>query len=145
MQNTVTAFSDSEFIFQRSESNAPFIPIAYLGARSYGDAQLESATTGETLDFQQQGVSGAAGVPFLLSDRDALIVGGYVSSNRFETSNIDDEDFRVSTVGLPIGWFRQVNEQWQTAAFVMPLGHKSTQRNSDWSIQTMAGAFARYT
>ena len=30
----------SDIEFQRSGSNAPFIPFAYLGARRYGDARL---------------------------------------------------------------------------------------------------------
>ncbi|WOJ98256.1 DUF6268 family outer membrane beta-barrel protein [Congregibacter brevis] len=145
VQDTVTAFDNSEFIFQRSVSNAPFIPIAYLGARSYGEAQIENALTKKTLDFTQQGASAGTGVPFLISERDAVVVGAYLSSNRFESDSDETEDFRVDTVGLPLGWFRQVNNEWQAAAFVMPLGHRSTQESSDWTLQTMGGVFARYT
>jgi hypothetical protein len=145
IQDTVAAFDNSDFVFQRSGSNVPFIPIAYLGARSYGEPQVENTLTGETLDFRQQGASAAGGIPFLLSSHDALVLGGYVSSHSFETNDSRSEDFRVDTVGLPVGWFRQVNPQWQAAAFVMPLGHRSTQQRSDWTLQTMAGVFARYT
>ncbi|WP_439101388.1 DUF6268 family outer membrane beta-barrel protein [Congregibacter sp.] len=145
VQDTVTDFENSEFIFPRSNSNAPFIPIAFLGARSYSEAQIESAPRNQTLDFTQQGASAGAGVPFVVGKRDAVVVGGYLSSNRFETENDETEDFRVDTVGMPVGWFRQVNAEWQAAAFVMPLGHRSTQENSNWTLQTMGGVFARYT
>ncbi|MDA8962353.1 hypothetical protein N9H37_03260, partial [Congregibacter sp.] len=145
VQDTVSAFESSDFVFQRGGSNAPFIPIAYLSARTYGEARIDNALTGETLEFQQQGASAATGIPVLLSSRDALVIGGYLSSNRFATSDGSVDDFRVDTVGLPLGWFGQVNPQWQAAAFIMPLGHQSTQRGSHWSLQTMAGAFARYT
>ncbi|WP_202962363.1 DUF6268 family outer membrane beta-barrel protein [Congregibacter litoralis] len=145
MQDTVTAFENSEIVFQRSSSNAPFIPIAYTSARSYGEATVDSALTGQALNFEQQGASAAAGVPFLVSERDAVIVGAYLSSNRFKTDNEQIDDFRVDSVGLPIGWFRQVNPQWQAAAFVMPVGHRSTQQDSNWTLQTMGGVFARYT
>lgn len=145
VQDTVSAFESSDFVFQRGGSNVPFIPIAYLGARSYGEAQIENTLTGETLNFEQQGASAATGVPFLVGKRDAVVFGAYLSSNRFETSDNSVGDFRVDTVGLPIGWARQINPQWQAAAFVMPLGHRSTQQSSDWTLQTMGGVFARYT
>ncbi|WOJ95081.1 hypothetical protein R0135_07885 [Congregibacter variabilis] len=145
VQDTVSAFENSDIVFQRGASNAPFIPIAYLSARSYGEAQIENTATGATLEFEQQGASAATGVPFLLGSRDALVFGAYLSSNRFETSDDSVDDFRVDTVGVPLGWFRQVNPQWQAAAFVMPLGHRSTQQSSEWTLQTMAGVFTRYT
>ncbi|EED33980.1 hypothetical protein NOR53_1437 [gamma proteobacterium NOR5-3] len=145
VQDKVTAFENSDFIFQRGVSNAPFIPIAYLGVRSYGEAQIDNTLTGRTLEYEQQAASAATGVPFLLGKRDAVVVGGYLSSSRFETRDEAIGDFRVDTVGLPVGWARQVNPQWQAAAFVMPLGHRSTQQDSDWTVQTMGGVFARYT
>jgi hypothetical protein len=145
VQKTVEDFADSEFVFPRSGSNAPFLPIAYASVRSYGEAKIEDTLTGETLEYSQQGASAAAGVPFLMNDSNALVLGGYLSSNHFDTNSAEIEDLRVDTVGLPLGWFKQVNPQWQIAGFVMPLGHRSTQRDSDWALQTMGGLFARYT
>ena len=84
VQDTVSAFENSDFVFQRGGSNIPFIPIAYLGARTYGEAQIENTLTGQTLNFEQQGASAATGVPFLLGKRDAVVFGAYLGSNRFE-------------------------------------------------------------
>ncbi len=145
VQNTVDAFANSEFVFPRSGSNAPFMPIAYASARGYGEAQIQDNLTGRTLDFSQQGLSMAAGAPLLLDQRSALVLGGYLSSNRFASDNPLLDDFRVDSVGLPLGWLRQVNSAWQVAGFVMPVGHRSTQQGSDWTLQTMGGVFARYT
>jgi hypothetical protein len=143
--DSVRAFADSDIVFERSDSNAPYFPIASFNTRSYGAATVTIEGGDTDLDFRQSAVSGFAALPQLVSRRDALITGAWVSSSRFDTSDAQIGDFRVDTLGLPLGWFRQVNPQWQAAAFVMPLGHRSTQGESDWTLQTMGGVFTRYT
>lgn len=145
VQDSVSAFAESDIVFQRSGSNAPFFPIAYTGGNSYAEAQIINESTGETLEFSQQTAAAGGAAPFLLNKRDALFTGAYLSTQRFETSNDVIDDFRVDTVGIPLGFFRQVNPEWQAAAFVMPLGHRSNQAGSDWTLQTMGGVFTRYT
>jgi hypothetical protein len=142
---TVKAFAESDIVFKRSGSNAPYFPVAQLTGYGYGDASIALGSTDRSVEFRQSGVSAFAMLPQLMSKRDALITGAYVSSRRFDTDNGLIDDFRVDTLGLPLGWFRQVNAEWQAAAFVMPLGHRSTQDDSDWTLQTMGGAFTRYT
>jgi hypothetical protein len=145
IQNTVQDFQESDFVFQRSGSNAPFLPVSYLGSNYYGEAQINNEITGETLEYTQRSASAFAGLPFVIGKKDAWGIGAYLSNTRFDTRTGSlDDDFRVNTVGLPMGWFRQVNTNWQAAAFVMPMAHRSTQDTSDWTVQTMAGGFARY-
>jgi hypothetical protein len=43
---------------------------------------------------------------------------------------------------LPLGWIRQSTSDWQLAAFVAPLGHKTHQ--DSWYWETLGGVFARY-
>ncbi|MEM8563959.1 MAG: hypothetical protein AAGF57_17095 [Pseudomonadota bacterium] len=137
-------FEDSDIIFQRSQTNAPFIPLAFFGATAYGDAEVEGTRFGD-VDYSVSTVSQAAGLPILLSDRDALVVGEYVSWSEFDVDGAQNENFSVGSVGVPVGWLRQVNDAWQSVAFVMPLGHRDNLKGSDWSWQTLGGMFARYT
>ena len=145
MQDRIDAFRASDILFQRSDSNVPFMPIAFLNTSHYGEAQITNNTTGETVSFEQQGVSAMGGVPFLPTNRDMLVTGAYLSSNRFTSDDSQREDFRVDSVGVPLAWLRQVNPRWQAAAFVMPFAHRSTQDAGSWSLQTMGGVFGRYT
>lgn len=145
MQERIDAFRASDILFQRSDSNVPFMPIAFLNASTYSEAQVTNNTTGETVNFEQQGVSAMGGVPFLPTNRDMLVTGAYVSSTQFMSEDPERDDFRVDSIGVPLGWLRQVNPRWQAAAFVMPFGHRSTQDEGNWSLQTLGGVFGRYT
>jgi hypothetical protein len=145
VQDTVKAFADSDFVFQRSVSNAPFLPIAFLNATHYGESEVSDLGSEASLSFTQSSASAGGPLPFLLTSRDAAVFGAYLSTSRFSSQNTQREDFRVDTLGVPVAWLRQVNAQWQSAVFAMPLGHRSTQEGSGWSVQTMGGAFARYT
>ena len=143
VQRTINGFEDSDFEFQRSISNAPFPPLAFVGGSSYGDVEVESPD-GLELTYDVQRFSSMAAIPFLLGKRDALVAGAYVSLSEFDVKGDDLNDISVASIGLPIGWMRQQNPDWQLAAFVMPLGHDSDLENSDWTWQYLGGAFARY-
>ncbi len=144
MARQIEAFDQSEFIFERSGSAIPFPPLAFLGAGYYGDARVENAATGREVVYDLQSASQAAGLPLLLGERDALLLGEYVSWSRFRLQGEQSEDFEVTSIGFPMAWLRQVNDQWQAAAFVFPLGHDSSAPNAEWSWQYMGGVFARY-
>ncbi|TGD74368.1 hypothetical protein E4634_08490 [Mangrovimicrobium sediminis] len=143
IRSTIEAFQQSDIRFQRGITNAPFPPIAFLSATTYGDVEV-STTDGQELEYNVDRYSQMAGIPFLLGKRDALLVGEYVSWSRFDVSAGASEEFDVTSIGLPVGWFRQVNPDWQAAAFVMPLGHDSSLEGSGWTWQYLGGAFTRY-
>lgn len=145
IEKKINAFASSDIVFPRSVSNAPFLPLAVLSARSYGEAQVEFGDSGESIAYTQDGISAAGAVPFLASSRDLLIAGAYLNQVNFSTDEPLIDDFRVRSVGLPIGWLHQVDPQWQAAAFAMPLWHDNNQFDGARSDQLMAGAFARYT
>jgi hypothetical protein len=143
VQGLVNQFEQSDIVFQRSSSTVPFPPIAFLGARSYADAEVESGR-GDALKYDIDTVSQAAGLPILVTQKDALIIGEYLSWSDFDIKNEGTDSFDVVTVGLPLAWLRQQSDDWQLAAFVMPMGHHSSKDNSDWTWQYLGGAFARY-
>ncbi|QFU76859.1 hypothetical protein EY643_15040 [Halioglobus maricola] len=142
VQQTINAFESSDFRFQRGISHVPFPPIAFLTGTHYSDIEIE-AEGKDSLKYDVDRFSQMAAVPFLLGKRDAVFVGEYVSRSDFSFSDGRD-DVGVTSIGLPVGWIRQVNPEWQTAAFVMPLGHDSDMPGSDWDWQYLGGAFARY-
>ncbi len=144
IENMIEEFGESEFIFQRSSSHVPFLPVAYVGASHYGKTKVSSSSRGTSIEYNLDTVSQAAGVPWLVTDRDMIVVGEYLSWSRFDLKNGPKDHFNVATIGLPVGWLRQVNPRWQAAAFVMPMGHKANLDGSNWSWQTMGGVFARY-
>ncbi len=145
VERQIQAFEDSEFIFARGgASNVPFPPLAFIGASHYGNAKVEGLGTEGPIEYNLSSVTQAAGYPWLVGDRDALVVGEYLSWSKFRIDSDPGENFNVSSIGIPLAWLRQVNEQWQTAAFVFPMGHKSDRDDSDWTVQTMGGVFARY-
>lgn len=153
IQNQVEAFKNSEIIFQKSHSNVPFAPLAFMEVSSYGDAKVDTSSRGVNLEYDVDMVSQGAAMPFLINERSAILVGEYLSYARFNVHNtgaaqqnpdIVDDRFSVSSVGLPLGWMYQNNEKWQTMAFVMPMTHKSTLPDADRSWQYLMGAFARY-
>ena len=144
VQDLINQFADSDFVFQRSRSNVPFTPVAFIGTSRY--AKTDATTPrGIELEYDVNSVSQMAGLPILLTERDALIIGEYLSWSDFDVTGNATESFQVGTIGLPVAWLRQVDPDWQVAAFLMPQAHNSSLQNSDWSFQTMGGTFARWT
>lgn len=141
---TAREFAESDIEFTRSVSNVPMPPLAYLGSTYYGEAVVVDPESGQQLEnYSLQSTTQAAGVPFLLSQTDALIIGEYVSHSRFDVG--DGEDFSMTSVGVATAWMTQYSDDVQLAAFVMPVWHTSTLDNGSDYWQTMGGAFARYT
>jgi len=136
-------FAMSEFVFQRTRSNAPFPPLAYLSAQSYHNSEINTGSQG-TVKFDQTSVSQAVVAPLLLSSRDALLVGEWAAWNRFSPQQDGIDSFDVTSVGLPLGWMRQVNPELQTAAFIFPMAHRAKLDQAKTSYENMAGAFARF-
>lgn len=144
MAETLEDFENSQFVFPRTGSNVPFPPLAYAGASHYSGTEIEASGRGAALEYDLSTVSQAAGIPRLVGERDALVLGEYLSWSEFRVRDDRSRDFSVASIGLPAGWIRQVNRDWQAAAFIMPLAHKASLDDSHWSWQTMGGVFARY-
>ncbi|GAB5450944.1 MAG: hypothetical protein Hals2KO_12720 [Halioglobus sp.] len=143
VEDLVERLHDSDFVFPRAQSNAPMFPLASIGVTAYTDSEVKNPD-GAALEYDINRTTQTAFLPIQMSRRDALIVGNYLSSSDFSVQNDNGDSFKVVSIGLPVGWFRQANEEWQVAGFVMPLAHKSSENGSDWNWQYLGGAFSRY-
>jgi len=136
------SFGASDIRFQRSDSNVPFLPVAFLSTTQYSDVEL-TADGVAVGSFDQTTVSQGGGLPILLNSRDALVLGEYLSWTRFDSRSDAFESFDAYSVGLPVGGFRQVDDDTQAAVFLMPLGHKASLPASSWRWELLGGAFGR--
>ena len=143
MADTARRFEESEIEFQRSGSLVPFMPLASLSVSAYSDTEVE-ISDGTNVEYDLNSFGQYAVLPVLVSPRDAIFVGEYLSHSDFDVSSDGFGSFHVDSVGLPLGWLRQAREDWQLGGFVMPLAHKSNLEDGNWSHQIMGGAFTRY-
>jgi hypothetical protein len=134
-------FLDSEFVFSRTQSDVPFVPLAWLDVNSYRDTtyRTPSGEVGD-LSFRQTSISEATLLPVLLGRRDALVIGQWGTWTRLESTQSQDET-SVANISLPLGWARQASPDWQLAAFVAPSANHS---GGHWYWDYMGGVFARY-
>jgi hypothetical protein len=136
-------FAASNIQFSRSDSNVPFVPVAFVDGFTYSDVDLKA--DGIVLgSFEQSTISQGAGLPILLGPNDALMIGEWVSWNHFDAKSGGFQSFDVWSVGLPVGWLRQVDDSRQAAAFFMPLAQKASLPGSDWRIDFLGGVFGRH-
>jgi len=147
IERSARAFTESDLVFVRGLSNAPFLPVAFLGNTHYGDAMVsEEGATPETAGtrYSVNSTSQYAGVPFLLNKRSMVVLGEYVSYSNFSVDN--GEDFSVASATLGAGYLYQVNDDWQMIGALVPFYNHSSigERGKDY-WQVMGGAVARYT
>ena len=147
IERAARAFTESDLVFARGFSNAPFLPVAFLGNTHYGDAMVsEEGATPETAGtrYSVNSTSHYGGIPFLLSKRSMAVLGEYVSYSNFTVEN--GEDFSVASASLAAGYLYQVNPDWQVIGALLPFYNHSSigERGKDY-WQVMGGAVARYT
>ena len=136
------AFANSDIRFQRSGSNVPFFPAAFADTTHYTDIELKA--DGKVIgSFDQTSVSLGGGIPYLLGSRDAVGAGLWLDWSHFDSKTSAFDSFEAYSVGLPFGWFRQVDEDTQVAAFAMPLAHETSLPSSSVSWEVMGGAGVR--
>lgn len=143
VDSLVRRFGESEFIFARLRSNAPMLPLAWVSGATYNDTRFSLPGGGASASrFEQTSFSEGAFLPIPIGKRDALVLGEWVGNTKFRAKESSGRDLSVLSVGIPIGWGRQVSPDWQVAAFVAPYGH--TAHHDSWYWETLGGIFARY-
>jgi len=147
IERSARAFTESDLVFVRGLSNAPFLPVAFLGNTYYGDAMVsDEGATPETAGtrYSVNSTSQYAGVPFLLNKRSMVVLGEYVSYSNFSVDN--GEDFSVASASLAAGYLYQISDDWQMIGALVPFYNHSSlgERGKDY-WQVMGGAVARYT
>ena len=147
IERNARAFAASDLVFSRGFSNAPFLPVAFLGSTHSGDANIsEEGATPETAGkrYQVNSTSQYAGVPFLLNKRSMVVIGEYLSYSNFSVEN--GEDFSVASATLAAGYLYQLSDAWQLLGAVVPFyNHSSIGEQGKDYWQVMGGALARYT
>jgi hypothetical protein len=147
LAETAQAFAESELVFVRGLSNAPFLPVALLSTDYYDDAMVsEEGATPDVAGkrYQVNTTSQYAGVPFLLNKRSMVVLGEYLSYSDFSVEN--GEDFSTTSAAIAAGYLYQVNKDWQLMGGILPVHHRSSlgdRRKDYW--QVMGGALTRYT
>jgi len=135
VERAARAFTESDLVFARSFSNAPFLPVAFLGNTHYGDATVsEEGATPETAGtrYRVNSTSQYGGIPFLLNKRSMAVLGEYVSYSNFTVDN--GEDFSVASASLAAGYLYQVNPDWQVIGALVPFYNHSSlgERGKDY-------------
>lgn len=143
LNDMMMKFSQSEIIFQRADSNAPFLPLANVQYKAYDDTKLKLDNHQE-ISIDQTTFAQSAILPILATPRDVVFVGEWINNSHISSNSPDFESFDVTQAGIPIGWLRQINPETQLGGFVAPLGYKSSKDNSNWSWQTLGGLFSRH-
>ena len=141
------AFAESELVFVRGLSNAPFLPVALLGSDYYDDAMVsEEGATPDVAGkhYQVSTANQYAGVPFLLNKRSMVVLGEYLSYADFSVEN--GEDFSTTSAAIAAGYLYQLTNDWQLMGGILPVHHRSSlgERRKDY-WQVMGGALTRYT
>src|SRR3954470_24027820 len=76
-------FMESDFVFSRAKSDAPFVPLAWIDLNSYQASTIRQAASQiRDLSLRQTSLSEATLLPVLLGPRDALLVGQWGSWTR---------------------------------------------------------------
>ena len=146
LQDWIQSFAQSDFRFNRSNSNAPFPALAWATVAGYGSTafSVPGGSSAAPVSYTQHTLSQGAVVPFLATRRDALVAGEWLSVSHFNTDSAAIGDFDAYSLSVPLGWMRQQTDSWQLAAFAAPMGHESSGSNSPWLWEYMGGAFGRY-
>ena len=124
VERAARAFTESDLVFARGFSNAPFLPVAFLGNTHYGDATVSEGATPETAGtrYRVNSTSQYGGIPFLLSKRSMAVLGSTSLSN-FTVDN--GEDFSVASAPSPRATCI-VNPDWQVIGALVPFyNHES--------------------
>ena len=143
IERIIEQIDESNVTFETSHSNAPFIPLSFLNFKTYYSTKVEG-DNGLEFEYDLNFFSQMAILPVYVGENDLIGVGDYISWSTFDLNSSTISNFEVGSFGLPIGWLRQVNPDWQVLAFTMPFGHYSTIDGSSWSGQLMSGVFGCY-
>jgi hypothetical protein len=136
-------FAQSDFQFLRAQSNAPFVPLAWVDTEGYHESELERPDgTNSGVTFKQASIEEGLLVPVAFTKRDAFVVGEWVSWTHMDLQHAARKDLDILSVAIPIGWIQQSTPDWQLAAFVAPLGHKT--HEDSWYWETLGGVFGRH-
>ncbi len=129
----------SDFEFERSNSEFPFLPIGALQTSIYDvDDDSDSLTSSEyTIDQ-------FFGAPVWVGQKNMLILGESLSKRRIR---YQDQSFNQYKSGLVLGFLQQTSPQWQWGGFsyIQHYNNKDAdQLDLENSTEMLIGGLARY-
>lgn len=111
----IEAIMRSDFVFDRSISNVPFIPLGYLTFSQQNSLEIEDGCQLEDCELDYQSISQGFGLPVWVGQKNMVIIGETLESDYIELGN-DSE--RINTGGVLGAWVAQPTEVWQGALFL---------------------------
>lgn len=112
-------FHQSQFAFGRTDGNAPFPPLAWVGVMDHGDSDL--TLNGQPIRFDERSMSQFLLAPLWIGEKDMVLAGEYFGWQRvaFEAPVVARRD--VYTLMPLLAWLRQTGPQRQLGAFIAPV------------------------
>jgi hypothetical protein len=118
IDDLLTKVQQSEFVFPRTDSNAPFVPLAWVNATFYSDSQVK--LTDRTLGFTVWSESEALISPVWVGKKDMILAGEYVSLQQVRFNQPTSSRLSITTLIPVLAWARQFTPQTQGGVFVAP-------------------------
>jgi hypothetical protein len=146
LQEILDAIRESEFVFTRSETLVPFIPVAWAYDQLYPNADFsDTQSVLEDATVRQNTVEAGAVLPVSIKKRDMFLLGADVGWNKLSIETGPYRDQSIVRV-IPVGaWLRQVNPDNLVGAFIAPQFTKETREGDSWGTSGYAGMICRYS
>ncbi|MGB0936132.1 MAG: hypothetical protein ACPGTQ_01675 [Colwellia sp.] len=128
---------ESDFIFERSESLFPFMPIGNLQYTQYPDED----NANPELSKQDYSFDQFLGLPVWVGKKDMLILGETLSSRR---NSLNGQRFNQTKVGVILGWMQQSSPELQIGAFSYVQYYNNEHSSLENSVEALSGGLVRY-
>jgi hypothetical protein len=140
MEETLEAIRTSQFRFARSQSEVPFLPVAWAQDRAYLDTQFKPEQGNLAEASASENTLGLGAVlPAYVADRDMLVLGGDVSLDTINVHSGPYSDQSVLTLTPVAAWLHQYGEKDLVGAFVAPMFSNELRANEDWGFSGYGG------
>ncbi|MCK5881384.1 MAG: hypothetical protein KAG18_05860 [Sinobacterium sp.] len=137
IQAMIEDIEASDFVFERSESQFPFLPVSSLQYIQYPENEEPTQNISEQAYSFDQFLM----LPVWVGKKNMVIVSETLSSRR---TVLNGQRFTQNKSGLILGWMQQANPQWQWGAFTYIQYYDNGHSHIDNSTETLSGALARY-
>ncbi len=144
LDRTMLKLETMDFEFSRSRSDIPFMPVAALSLRSYGDTDfVNPAGDGESLSFRIRTAGAYAILPVHIGRKGFTVAVPYAGTSIFDIDGAGIEEDRISVLRLAVGGAFQTSKGTQWAGFVMPSAYEPLSDEGDWAYSTMGAVIGR--
>lgn len=145
MNELLQVIAESEFEFQKTDSDLPYPPFVWIRAARYRNTLFSSGPTDlQDIRFDQTVFSHVLFSPVYASERDIIMAGYYYGLSTFDFSGAAFDQGDVHLIGAGAAWLRQVKTNWLTGLFAAPLMHSNIRGGTPWETEWYMGTMAQY-